>query len=230
MGDWRRTRMRSRACVAEYEVLDRFNTERRFEPVAYARRGGPLPAARRHRALADAARSRRWPSGSEVRRDPGRGDRGERRERRAPVGLVEGRAAVVTAGAWAPQLVDLADVVVTARRPHFASTEPMPALIDTTVDGDPRLRAGGTPCGGVKAGIHKTGPPASPDRPAMPDYDVADAAAVARPPRARISVRATSASRRASTRTRRTSSSCSRGGAGSWSARRAAATASSSHR
>ena len=87
------------------------------------------------------------------------------------------QAAVVTAGAWAPGLVDLAEATTTRETTAYFDYEgPLPSVIDSSMEGGIHGYALARSGRGTKAGIHRSGRPTNPDGAAMPDYDVADAA------------------------------------------------------
>ena len=87
-------------------------------------------------------------------------------------GGLRARAAIVTAGAWAPQLagVDATPTVETVS--YFELAEPLPSVIDTTT-GAHSGYALHSPGGDLKAGLHQTGRPANPDEANPPDRELA---------------------------------------------------------
>jgi len=92
-------------------------------------------------------------------------------------GSLQVKTAVVTAGSWAPRLVELPDAVTTRETTaYFEYNEPIPSIIDSTLEGTTHGYALQAPGVGTKAGLHKSGPAADPDGPAFPDYALADAA------------------------------------------------------
>jgi sarcosine oxidase len=186
LGDWRPNRSALEACATEYVVLDRYTAERRFglalspgEEALLQPQGGIVLADKALTALAGAVSEH---GGRVLEETPvlsvtenGGGVRID-----LDSGSLEARTAVVTAGAWAPRLVDLPEAVTTRETTaYFEHDGPMPSIIDSTLEdgvhGD-ALYALAAPGQGTKAGIHKSGRPTNPDGAAMPDYDVADAA------------------------------------------------------
>lgn len=182
LGDWRPNRDALAAAGAEHELLDRADAERRFglvlepgERALFQPHGGIALADRTLTALAGSIRAHGGRIAEETRvvwvTDAGDGVR---------VGLEEGEltadAAVVTAGAWAPRLVDLANARATRETTaYFRHDGPVPSLIDTT----PSAGSGyalTAPGRGVKASLHKTGRHLNPDAPGEPDRGIAAAA------------------------------------------------------
>jgi sarcosine oxidase len=182
LGDWAANRDALAAAGAPHEVLDRREAERRFglaldpgERALYQADGGIALADRTLAALAASAREH----GAELREEtrvvgvagtPG-GVRVELED-----GALDAAVAVVAAGAWAPRLVELVDARPTRETTaYFAHDEPVPSLIDSTLEGVHGY-ALGAPGRGVKAGVHKTGPRVDPDEPGEPDDAIARAA------------------------------------------------------
>ena len=217
------------ACGVTYEVLDADEIERRFPIRAGSERGlfqadgGIIRADRAVAALAAGAAA----AGAQLR-ERHRVDAVEEDGDGVTAGGIRARAAVVTAGAWAPALVGVDATPTIETVSYFDFDEPVPSVIDTTT-GAHSGYALQSPGGSLKAGIHQTGRPDGPGRgrprqtassPHEPQPGSSAASAAGR----------RRGSRRASTRFARTTSSCSSAAAGSSSARRAAATASSSRR
>ena len=183
LGDWSANRDALDTCGARYEILDRFTAERRFglalapgEEGLYQADGGVALADKTLAALAASVAANGGRLLEETRVvSVSETDAGVRLELES--GSLEAGAAVVTAGAWAPRLVDLAEASPTRETTaYFAHDGPIPSLIDSTVEGGGHGYALAAPGRGTKASIHKTGPPADPDGPAMPDYAIADTA------------------------------------------------------
>ncbi len=86
---------------------------------------------------------------------------------------VRARAAVVTAGSWAPSLVDLDATPTRETASYFSFDEPVPSVIDTLGEADHgySLVAPGV---GLKAGLHQSGPVADPDETGEPDAGIAE--------------------------------------------------------
>ena len=183
LGDWHPNRSALEACAVEYVVLDRYTAERGFglvltpgEEALLQPEGGIVLADKALAAFAGAFSNR---GGRLLEETPvtsvtenGAGVRIEHGS-----GSLEVQAAVVTAGAWAPRLVDLPEAVTTRETTAYFDHEgPLPSLIDSTLEGGIHGYALAAPGYGTKAGIHKSGRPTNPDGAAMPDYDVADAA------------------------------------------------------
>ena len=169
LGDWEPNRDALAACGAPFEVLDAGEIERRFPIRAEAGSsglfqadGGIVFADRALAALAD---------GLEIR-ERHRLDAIEEDGDGVTAGGIRARAAVVTAGAWAPALarVDATPTVETVS--YFDLGEPLPSVIDTTTG----ARSGYalmSPGGQLKAGLHQTGRPADPDETNPPDRELA---------------------------------------------------------
>ena len=87
-------------------------------------------------------------------------------------GGVRARAAVVTAGAWAPALVGVDAAPTRETTSYFAGEETLPSVIDTTV-GAALGYALVAPGVGLKAGVHQSGPVVDPDEPGSPDEEIA---------------------------------------------------------
>ena len=82
------------------------------------------------------------------------------------VGGVRARAAVVTAGAWAPALVGVDATPTLETTSYFSLDEPMPSVIDAP--GGAAGYALVAPGVGLKAGLHQSGPAVDPDERARP--------------------------------------------------------------
>ncbi len=181
LGDWGPNRDALAAAGAEHELLERGDAERRFglvlepgEQALFQPEGGVALADRALAALAESVRANGGAISERTRvvslAEAGDGVRVEHES-----GSLAARAVVVTAGAWAPRLVDLADALPTQETTaYFRHEGPIPSLIDTT----PSVVAGyalTAPGRGVKASMHKTGPRLDPDAPAEPDRTIAAA-------------------------------------------------------
>ena len=169
LGDWEPNRDALAACGAPFEVLDAGEIERRF-PIRteagsrglFQADGGIVFADRAMAALADGLALRERHRVDAIEED---GDG-------VTAGGIRARAAVVTAGAWAPGLagVDATPTVETVS--FFDLAEPLPSVIDTTTG----VRSGyalHSPEGELKAGLHQTGRPADPDEANPPDRELA---------------------------------------------------------
>jgi sarcosine oxidase len=178
------------ACGARYELLDRSAAERRFRLSLPAGRvllqpdGAVIRADSAQAALLASARE----AGARLAErthvlalaDEGTGVRLE-----TSAGPLRARAALVTAGAWAPALLagaGIALAVVATRETvcHFQlpSANELPSVIDWLTPSTAGYRTPRTgqlsyalpdPTGGLKAGLHHSGPPADPDAAGVPD-------------------------------------------------------------
>jgi sarcosine oxidase len=183
LGDWSRHRAALDACGVRYVVLDRFTAERQFrlsltpgEEGLLQPEGGVALADKTLTALAASASTSGARILEETRVSAVSAANGAVRIELESDSL-EARAAVVTAGAWAPRLVDLAEASPTRETTaYFEHEGPIPSLIDSTLAGGAHGYALAAPGVGTKASIHKTGPPADPDGSSIPDFAVADAA------------------------------------------------------
>jgi sarcosine oxidase len=182
LGDWGPNRDALAACGVAHEVLDRAEAERRFglrlepgEQALLQPEGGIALADRTLEALAASAQEH----GARVlerSRAVGVAEHGDGVEVELETGVLRAGAAVVTAGAWAPRLVELAEALPTRETTaYFAHEGPIPSLIDSTLAGVHGY-ALAAPGAGTKAGVHKTGPRTDPDAPGEPDAEVARAA------------------------------------------------------
>jgi sarcosine oxidase len=182
VGDVEPNRAALAAAGAPYELLDGAEVSRRF-PLslpADARAlwqpdGGISYADRSLLALLASARA----AGAELRERTRvaaleEADGGVRLVTAA--GEVQARAAVVTAGAWAPGLVELDATVTRETTTYFELEEPAPSLIDWFRRGaDEELGfALVAPGIGLKAGLHHSGPTADPDEPGEPDARIVE--------------------------------------------------------
>lgn len=182
VGDWTANRDALAEAGAEHEVLDRAGAERRFglalepgEQALFQPEGGIARADRTLAALSASAREHGARLLEETRAVRLVEDADAVRVE-LDSGSIAARVAVVTAGAWAPRLVDLVDALPTRETTaYFDHQEPLPSLIDSTFEGvhGYALAAPGT---GAKAGVHKTGPRTDPDAPGEPDEAIALAA------------------------------------------------------
>jgi sarcosine oxidase len=89
------------------------------------------------------------------------------------VGEVRARAAVVTAGAWAPTLVDLDAMPTRETTSYFSVAAPIPSVIDTAGGADHGY-ALVAPAVGLKAGLHQSGPVADPDEDGAADPGIVE--------------------------------------------------------
>ena len=86
------------------------------------------------------------------------------------------KAVVVTAGAWAPDLVGVDATPTRETATYFAFDEPVPSLLDKSL-GETHHYALAAPGVGLKAGVHRSGPVADPDEPGEPDAAIGERAA-----------------------------------------------------
>jgi sarcosine oxidase len=175
LGDWKPHREALVACGIGFEVLDSAEITRRFpirvEPGTgglFQADGGIVYADRALEALLASALA----AGADVRQSV----RVESVENDADAVMVAGmraRAAVVTAGAWAPKLfgVDAAPTRETVS--YFPFADPVPSVIDWSAGPEQRY-ALVAPVGMLKAGLHQAGPVIDPDEPGEPDSEIAD--------------------------------------------------------
>jgi len=183
LGDWGANRDALAAAAALFEVLDRGEAARRFglvlepgEQALFQPDGGIALADRTLAALAGSIRAHGGELREEARvtvlTETGDGVRIE-----LEGSTVEARVAVVTAGPWAPRLVELPDAVPTRETTaYFDHDGPIPSLMDTTVEGGVIGYALAAPGRGTKASVHKTGLRTDPDETAEPDAAIAAAA------------------------------------------------------
>ena len=169
LGDWAPNRDALAACGAPYEVLDAAEIERRF-PVRADPGSRGLFQADGGIVFADAA-VQALAAGLEIR-ERHRVETVAESGDGVTAGGLSARAAVITAGAWAPKLagVDATPTVETVS--YFELGEPVPSVIDTTTG----FRSGYallSPGGSLKAGLHQTGRPANPDEANLPDRELA---------------------------------------------------------
>ena len=182
VGAWQANQDALAACGATFELLAAAEAEERFglrlkpgEPALFQPEGGIALADRTGRALARLARENGCCIREQTRvvavRDSGREVEVELEDE-----VVHAGAAVVTAGAWAPRLVDLDAVPTRETTAYFSSDRAVPALIDATLDGQVWGYSLAAPGVGTKAGLHKAGPAADPDEAGEPDERAAFAA------------------------------------------------------
>jgi sarcosine oxidase len=156
-------------CDVPFEVLDAGQIEHRFGIVAdpgdrglFQADGGFIRADAALEALA---------AGLEIReRTPADGV--EENGDGVGVGGLQARAAVVTAGAWAPALVGVDATTTAETASYFELARPVPSVIDTTT-GPHHGYALTSPGGALKAGLHQSGRPIDPDVPSIPDRELA---------------------------------------------------------
>ena len=170
LGDWGPNRDALTACGAPFAVLDTGQIEHRFGIRAdpgdhglFQADGGIVRADAALAALADGVEVRERVRVTSVDED---GDG-------VTAGGLRARVAVVTAGAWAPQLAGV-DATPTAETvSYFDLDEPVPSVIDTTTGASSAYALPAAPGGGLKAGLHQSGRPAEPDEAALPDRELA---------------------------------------------------------
>ena len=173
LGDWEPNRDALAACDEPFEVLDAGEIERRFgiragEAGLFQADGGIVYADRALEALRDSAAG----AGVEVR-ERARIDAVEEEGDAVSVGGLRARAAVVTAGSWAPGLVGVDARPTRETVSYFGLNEPVPSVLDTGW-GAAQAYALLAPGFGVKAGFHQTGPQTDPDEPGTPDEALAE--------------------------------------------------------
>jgi sarcosine oxidase len=169
LGDWGPNRDAMNECDVPFEVLDAGQIEHRFGIVAdpgdrglFQADGGFIRADAALEALA---------AGLEIReRTPADGV--EENGDGVGVGGLQARAAVVTAGAWAPALVGVDATTTAETASYFELARPVPSVIDTTT-GPHHGYALTSPGGALKAGLHQSGRPIDPDVPSIPDRELA---------------------------------------------------------
>lgn len=174
LGDWEPNRDALEACGASFEVLGAAEIERRFPLRAEAGVSG-LFQADGGVVFADLAVEALTASGVAAGaqlREHHRVETIEEERDGVLAGGLRAKAAVVTAGAWAPAL---AGVDATPHREtvsYFELDEPVPSVVDTSAGA--RLGYALTsPDGRLKAGLHHSGASADPDEPGVPDPEVA---------------------------------------------------------
>jgi sarcosine oxidase len=183
LGDWGANRDALAAAGADFEILDRGDAERRFglaldagERALFQPDGGIALADRTLTALAASIGEH----GGEIREETrviGLEESGGGVRVELEGSVLEAGAAVVTAGAWAPRLVELVDALPTRETTaYFPHDGPVPSLMDTTLEAGAIGYALGAPGRGTKASIHKTGPRTDPDAPGEPDRGISLAA------------------------------------------------------
>ena len=170
LGDWEANRDALADCGVAHEVLDAAEIERRFgvrpDPGSrglFQADGGIVLADTALAALAEGL------TVHERTRVDGVDDVGDS----VVAGGVRAKAAVITAGAWAPTLAGV-DAVPTAETAcFFELAEPVPSVIDLST-GPEHAYALVSPGGGLKAGEHQAGAAVDPDVPAAPDAQLAE--------------------------------------------------------
>ena len=175
LGDWEPNRNALAACGVPFEVLDASEIERRFpirvdpgERGLFQADGGVVFADLALQALLASSVA----AGVELRE-------GERVDSvvdggdSVVAGGVRARMAVVTAGSWAPALMELDATPTRETTSYFSFEEPLPSVID----GGPGGTAGyglAAPGIGLKAGLHQSGAVTDPDEPGEPDAEIAE--------------------------------------------------------
>jgi len=172
LGDWQANRRSLASCGVPFEVLDAAEIRRRFPIRAegsglYQRDGGIVRAdlgleALRDGAIAAGAQLREGIRVASIEAD------GET----VLAGEVRARAAVVTAGAWAPELAGVDATPTRETTSYFSGDALLPSVIDTTAGAELgyALVAPGV---GLKAGLHQSGPAVDPDEAGVSDEGVA---------------------------------------------------------
>ena len=174
LGDWEPNRAALAECGVESEVLDADEVARRFpirlepgERALYQRDGGILLADAAVEALAASAAD----AGARIL-ERTRVDAVQQDGDAVIAGGVRARAAVVTAGAWAPQLAGVDATPTSETVSYYALEGSLPSVIDTTA-GVHSGYALAAPGGLLKAGLHQSGQPLDPDEPPGPDRELA---------------------------------------------------------
>ena len=176
--DWQSNRDALAACGAPFEVLEKAELERRFpirvepgEKALFQADGGIIFADLALQAFRGSAEA----AGAVVR-ERFRVDSVQEDGEGVVAGGVRARVAVVTAGAWAPELVGVDATPTRESTSYFSLDEPVPSVID----GGPGGTAGYAlvaPGVGLKAGLHKSGPAADPDEQGEADPALGEEAA-----------------------------------------------------
>ena len=168
LGDWGPNRDALTECGVPFEVLDTGQIEHRFGIVAdpgdhglFQADGGIIRSDVAVAALG---------AGLDVR-ERHRVDRVEEDGDGVLAGGVRARAAVVTAGAWAPGLVAVDATPTAETTSYFELGRPVPSVIDTTV-GAAHAYALSSPDGALKSGLHQSGRPVDPDAASVPDREL----------------------------------------------------------
>ena len=168
LGDWEPNRDALAACGAPFEVLDAGQIEQRFgiradpgESGLFQADGGIVHADEAVAAFADGLDVREQVRVETVDED---GDR-------VTAGGVRARVAVVTAGAWAPELVGVDATPTVETVTYFYLGRPAPSVIDTTT-GARHGYALMSPGDSLKAGLHQSGRPVDPDETGVPDREL----------------------------------------------------------
>jgi sarcosine oxidase len=175
LGAWQPNRDALAACGAPFEVLDAAEIERRFpirleggETGLFQPDGGIVLADLAVQAMFASAVT----AGARVREH----FRVQSVEENADVvvaGGLRARAAVVTAGAWAPELVGVDATPTRETTSYFSLDEPVPSVIEPN-GGSAHGYALTAPGVGMKAGLHQSGPTVDPDEPGGPDPTIAE--------------------------------------------------------
>ena len=168
LGDWESNRDALAACGAPFEALDAGQIEQRFgiradpgESGLFQADGGIVHADEAVAAFADGLDVREQVRVETVDED---GDS-------VTAGGVRARVAVVTAGAWAPELVGVDATPTVETVTYFYLGRPAPSVIDTTT-GARHGYALMSPGDSLKAGLHQSGRPTDPDEPGVPDREL----------------------------------------------------------
>jgi sarcosine oxidase len=174
LGDWQANRDALAACGVPFEVLDAAEIERRFplridseQDGLFQADGGIVYADLALQALLGSATD----AGAQLRehtRIESVKDQGET----VSLGGLRVNAVVVTAGAWAPELVGVEATPTRETTSYFSFDEPVPSVIDASA-GETHGYALAAPGLGLKAGFHQSGPAIHPDDPGEPDAGIA---------------------------------------------------------
>jgi sarcosine oxidase len=174
LGEWQANRDALAACSARFEVLGRAEIERRFpvrvepgEQGLYQAEGGIVLADLAVEALLASAVASGAALREHVRVDSVVADADG-----VVAGGIRARAAVVTAGAWAPALAGVDAHVTSETTSYFAFDEQVPSLVDSAA-GAILGYALAAPGIGLKAGLHQSGPVVDPNEPGGPDGRIA---------------------------------------------------------
>lgn len=175
LGDWRANRDALSACGAPFEVLDGAEIERRFpirlepgETGLFQADGGIVFADLAVQAMLAWAVT----AGASVR-EHSRIDSVEEDGGGVTAGDIRARVAVVTAGAWAPELLGVDATPTRETTSYFALEEPVPSVIEPN-GGSAHGYALIAPGVGMKAGLHQSGPTVDPNEPGGADPEIAE--------------------------------------------------------
>jgi sarcosine oxidase len=174
LGDWEPNRDALGACGVEFELLDAAEIERRFplriEPGTsglFQADGGIVYADLALEALVASAVE----AGAAVRESV-RVESVQEEGDAVVVAGVRAQAVILTVGAWAPKLVDVAARPTRETVSYFPLAEPVPSVLDMTTGRQAYSLI--APGGRLKAGLHQSGPAIDPDDPGGPDPEIAE--------------------------------------------------------